>query len=118
MLRWTAVITLLTAALYGQSFQGGIRGLAVDTAGGAVAGAKITLVDEGTNATRATLTNEAGEYVFNGVVPATYSVVAESPNFKKFERKNVVVGTQQFITIDIKLEVGQVTESIQVNEEV
>lgn len=118
MLRWTAAITLLTAAAFGQSFQGGIRGLTVDTAGGAVAGAKVTLIDEGTNSTRATLTNETGEYVFNAVVPATYTLVAESPNFKKFERKGVVVGTQQFITIDVKLEIGQVTESVLVQEEV
>jgi len=118
MLRWTLSSILLAAALYAQSFQGGIRGLVTDAGGGAVAGAKVSLLDQGTNAIRATLTNESGEYVFNGVVPATYSVAAESPSFKKFERKGIALGTQQFITIDVKLEVGQVTESVMVTEEV
>ncbi|MBI2685272.1 MAG: TonB-dependent receptor [Acidobacteria bacterium] len=118
MFRWTLSIALFSAALYSQSFQGGIRGLVTDAGGGAVPGAKVSLIDQGTNSTRATLTNEAGEYVFNGVVPATYHVTAESPSFKKFERKDIVLGTQQFLTIDIKLEVGQVTESVLVTEEV
>ena len=85
---------------------------------GVVAGAKVSLIDQGTNAIRASLTNESGEYVFNGVVPATYVVSAEAPSFKKFERKGVALGTQQFLTIDMKLEVGQVTESVMVTEEV
>lgn len=118
MYRWTLSFLLLAASMFSQSFQGGIRGLVTDAGGGAVAGAKVALVDEGTNSTRATLTNESGEYVFNGVVPATYSVSAESPSFKKFERKGIVLGTQQFLTIDMKLEVGQVTESVMVTEEV
>jgi len=101
-----------------QSFQGGIRGLVTDAGGGAIAGAKVSLIDQGTNAIRASLTNETGEYVFNGVVPATYAVTAELPSCKKFDRKGVAVGTQQFLTIDIKLEVGQVTESVMVTEEV
>ena len=118
MLRWTLSFTLLAASIFGQSFQGGIRGLVTDAGGGAVAGAKVSLIDQGTNAVRASLTNETGEYVFNGVVPAVYTVSAESPSFKKFERKGVSVGTQQFVTIDMKLEVGQVTESVMVTEEV
>lgn len=118
MLRWTLSFSLLAASLVGQSFQGGIRGLVTDAGGGAVAGAKVSLIDQGTNAIRASLTNETGEYVFNGVVPAMYTVSAESPSFKKFERKGVTVGTQQFVTIDMKLEVGQVTESVMVTEEV
>ena len=78
MYRWTLSFILLAASLYAQSFQGGIRGLVTDAGGGAVAGAKVSLVDEGTNSVRATLTNESGEYVFNSVVPATYTVSAES----------------------------------------
>jgi len=118
MVRWTLAFTLLAASLAGQSFQGGIRGLVTDAGGGAVAGAKVSLVDQATNAVRASLTNESGEYVFNAVVPASYTVNAEAPGFKKFEHKGVVVGTQQFITVDMKLEVGQVTESVLVTEEV
>ncbi len=112
-----ACASVLTA-VWGQSFQGGVRGVVLDQAGAAIANAKVMLVDEATSVSRATITSAEGEYVFNQVVPATYSVAAESPGFKKIERKGVVVGTQQFLTLDLKLELGQVSESVQVTEDV
>lgn len=117
---FTLVIALLLAssALIGQSYQGGVRGQITDQAGAVVVGAKVTLIDESAGTTRSTLSSAAGEYVFTQVVPSTYSVVAESPGFKKFERKGVIVGTQQFLSLDLKVEIGQVTESVQVTEDV
>ena len=65
------------------------------------------------------LTTPAREgFSFSQVVPATYTVVAEAPGFKKFERKDVIVGTQQSVSLDLKMEIGAVSESIQVTEEV
>lgn len=111
---------VLTAAVpvYALSYQGGIRGIASDAGAGVLANAKVTLTDQSTNVSRATLSNAAGEYGFTSVDPSTYTVTAESPGFKQFERRGVVVGTQEFLTIDMKLEVGAVTDSIQVSEEV
>ena len=61
-----------------QSIYGNIRGLVTDPNLGVMAGAKVTLVNEGTSEQRTTTTSGSGEYVFNEVVPATYSVVCES----------------------------------------
>jgi hypothetical protein len=102
---------------HAQSFYGGLRGTVVDQNGGAVASAKVTLLHEGTAEQRAALTGSSGEFVFSELVPANYSVVIESPGFKKFERRGVTIGTQQQISLDLKLEVGQVTESVQVTAE-
>jgi hypothetical protein len=103
--------------LFAQSYRGGVRGAVKDAGGATVPGAKVALVDVGTNVARNTVTNDAGEYVFNAVEPADYKVVVEFPGFKKLERP-VRIGTQEFLTIDVALEVGEVTESIQVTEEV
>ena len=103
--------------LRAQSYYGSLRGTVVDPNGGSVASAKVTMVDEGTGASRSELSKSTGEFVFNEVVPATYAVAVEAPGFKKFERKGIVVGTQQQISVDMKLEVGQVSESVQVTEE-
>ena len=100
---------------FGQSYQGGIRGLVADPNGAVVASSKVVLLDEGTGVARATLTSNEGEYVFSQVVPATYSVIAEAPGFKRFERKGITVATAQYITLDLKLEVGQVTETVEVS---
>ncbi len=113
-----ALLAGTTLQLPGQSFQGGLRGTVADAGAGIVAQAKVTLIDEATNVSRATLSNETGEFVFNSVVPATYTVTVESPGFKKYDKRGIVVATQQFLTIDAKLEVGQVTESVMVTEEV
>lgn len=103
---------------YAQSIYGGIRGSVTDSTSAAIGDVKITLTDEGTGATRATVTNATGEYNFASVIPATYSVSAEAPGFKRFERKGITVATQQSLTVDIAMEVGAVTDSVMVTEEV
>ncbi len=113
-----AVFAAAAAWLPAQSYYGGLRGLVVDQNGGAVANAKVTLTDEGTGAQRSTLSTQSGEYLFSEVVPATYSVAIESPGFKKFERRDIVVGTQQQLSVDATLQLGAVSESVQVTEEV
>jgi len=102
--------------LLAQSYYGVIRGLVVDQNGGLVVGAKVTMVNEGTSEQRVTTTSGSGEYNFNEVVPTTYTIVCENPGFKKFERRGIVVATQGQVTVDLKLEVGQVTESVEVQE--
>jgi hypothetical protein len=119
--RYVTLLALLAASssgIYGQSIYGSLRGSVSDDQGGAIANAKVTLVDEGTNITRSTLSNATGEFIFASVTPATYSVIGEAPGFKRFERKAIIVATQQQVTVDLKLEVGNVTESILVTEEI
>jgi trimeric autotransporter adhesin len=108
---------LAVPGLRAQSVHGGLRGAVSDPQGATVAGAKVTLLDEATGTARSTLSSSDGEYALTQVVPSTYTVVAENPGFKKFERKGIVVATQQFVTLDLKLEVGQVTESVLVSAE-
>ena len=50
--------------------------------------------------------------------PANYIVVAEAPGFKRLQRNQVVVGTQEFVTLDLKMEIGSVNESVMVTAEV
>ncbi len=114
-----ALIVLCCAPLLdSQSYLGGIRGLVQDTGAAVVANAKVTLTNEATQATRATVTNAQGEYVFPQLDPATYKVSVEAPGFNKSETAGVRVATQEFVAVDFRMEVGQVTTSIEVNEEV
>jgi hypothetical protein len=103
--------------LQAQSIYGGVRGLVTDKVG-MVQDAVVSLTSEGTNATRKTATNSTGEYVFSQVVPGAYTVSVEMTGFKKAERKGVTVETQSQITVDVAMEVGNVTDSISVTEEV
>jgi hypothetical protein len=96
-----------------QSFQGGLRGTVKD-AQAVIPGATVSLVNQDNGVSRETATNNVGEYSFPGVTPGVYSIRASLTGFKTFERKDVRIGTQQFLALDIVLEVGAVAETITV----
>ena len=108
---------LFAVASWSQSYLGGVRGTVLDVSGKSIGEVKVTLVDEAGGGQRATISAAEG-FNFSQVVPATYTVVAEAPGFKKFERKHVIVATQETVSLDLKMEIGSVSESIQVTEEV
>ncbi|HYW44970.1 MAG TPA: TonB-dependent receptor [Bryobacteraceae bacterium] len=109
---------LVSAPVWAQSFLGGVRGSVMDPGGAAITNAKVSLADEASGVSRSTLSNSEGAYSFSQVVPATYAITVESPGFKRFERKHVIVATQDFVALDLTLEVGAVNESVQVTAEV
>jgi trimeric autotransporter adhesin len=96
-----------------QTFTGGLRG-AVREAGGIIPGVTVELINEANGASREATTNSNGEYNFAAVTPGTYTVRAALTGFKTYESKGVRIGTQQFITLDVVLEVGTVQETITV----
>src|SRR5258706_6318738 len=110
-------VLLLAALIYAQSFQGSLRGRVVDPNGASVPVAKITISDEATNLRRTTVTNEQGEYAFAAVTPATYTVMAEAPGFKRIERHGIVASTQTAVTTDLAMELGQVNEQVNVTDD-
>ncbi|NOT25019.1 MAG: TonB-dependent receptor [Acidobacteria bacterium] len=107
------VITINASA---QTYQGALRG-AVRDAQGVIPGAEITLISEETNAERAAMTNEVGEYAFASVLPGTYTLRVSLPGFRTEERKGIRVGTQQSLVLDFMLEVGAISEQITVTGE-
>jgi trimeric autotransporter adhesin len=111
-------LALGASILFAQQYQGGVRGLIQDPGGAVIPNAKVTLVNTATTVSRSTLSNAQGEYVFSQVDPATYTISVEAPGFTKLDRTGVIIGTQQFLTIDLKMEVGEVSSSVQVTEEV
>jgi hypothetical protein len=106
----------VTAGLAAQSSLGGMRGVVKD-AQGVIPGVTVTLLNEQNNTTRETVTNGVGEYSFPAVDPASYTVKAVVQGFKTFERKGVRIGTQQFIALDVSLEIGAIEETITVTGE-
>ena len=113
----TAFVLVAASSADAQSIYGGVRGIISDAQGSVVSGAKVTLTDEATTSIRAAVTNATGEYNFASVTPSTYAVSAESPGFKRTERKAIPVATQQVATVDMTLELGNVTESVMVTAE-
>src|SRR5499427_9966389 len=98
---------------FGQGFQGGLRG-SIKDAGGVIPGVEVTLTNEQTNIKRSVVTNESGEYSFANVDPGTYAVKATLQGYKTVDRGGIRIGTQQFFTLDLTMEVGAITENVTV----
>ena len=111
-------IILWGTVAWAQSTYGGLRGIVADAGAGVLASSKVGLLNEGTGELRSAVTLATGEYVFSQVIPGSYTISVENPGFKKYSRKGVLVETQSQITVDVKMEVGNVTDSVNVTEEV
>src|SRR3989449_3298343 len=107
------VLAGTASAAGAQQFTGGVRGLVRD-ANGVIPGVTVSLTNEATNISREVVTNDVGEYNFPAVPPGTYTLKARLTGYKGFESKGLAVGTQQFLTLDVTLEVGAIEESITV----
>ena len=110
----TAAITLFSLPTFSQTL-GEITGRVTDASSAAVPGAAITLTNVATNAVRATISTDAGDYTFPSISPGSYVVKTEHPGFKTATSNNVEVQVQQTVRLDIALQVGQVNESVEVS---
>jgi len=108
-----ALVFLAGSQVLAQTYHGGLRG-AVRESGGVVPGVSVTLRSEATGISRSTQTNHAGEYAYVTVEPGTYTLRASMQGFKTIESKGIRIGTQQFVTLDLTLEVGALEEAVTV----
>jgi hypothetical protein len=123
-LKFWAVIVVLGLLVFmpaplarAQSTYGTVDGTALDSSGAAVAGAQVTLTNVGTQEKRVQNTGNEGLYKFVNLAPGEYRIDIEKAGFKHFTRTNVEVQVQQDTHIDASLQVGQVSESVEVTAE-
>jgi hypothetical protein len=94
---------------------GSIKGYIRDATAAAVPNASVQLKDERTNVTQNTRSDVTGLYQFLDLAPGMYSITAETPGFRKEVIKSVAVLVDQIVSVEIKLEVGQSTEVVEVD---
>src|SRR5712692_7100041 len=107
---------LASELAFGQTF-GSIDGETRDSTGAVVAGVTVSATNNGTNAVRSAVTNDAGVYSFPSLAPGTYTLRAEKPGFRAVVRNQVELQVQQAARVDFELQVGQVSESIEVRSD-
>ncbi len=114
---WGLLALLLPLWLSGQSTgTGTITGFVTDPTQAMVPGVTITVTDLATGLHRSTVTNESGVYVVPALPAGTYQVKATISGFKTYIQSGVIVNAESRVTVSIKLEVGQVVESVSVTE--
>ena len=107
--------TLLSAvAAFAQIGTSTITGRVTDASSSVIPGVNVTIVQKGTNFTSAVVTNNEGIYRVLSLQPGEYTVTFELTGFKKVVREGVELRTGDTLAVDVTLQVGQVSESIEV----
>src|SRR5262245_47288594 len=110
------VVTLVgfsVCCLYAQTF-GEITGRVTDPSGAVIPGASLTITNVNTSVVRNVVTTEAGTYTFPSIAPGSYRMRTELPGFKTAVSETFEVQVQQVVRLDVVLQVGQVSDTIEV----
>src|SRR5947209_9503551 len=110
-----ALSLALVAGIYAQVDTGTITGRVTDSTGATVPAVQVKLVQVETNFQFAAVTNSDGIYRIQSLIPGTYQIAFEASGFKRIVQSNVTLHTGDVLAINGSLEVGSVTESIQVS---
>jgi hypothetical protein len=108
------VAVLLSVPALFASPAGSVRGLVSDPSRASVANARVIATSLTTGATGVALSDAAGVFQFLQLVPGTWSVTVEAPRFKRSNIAQVVVQVDQVTHIEVRLEVGDQSDVIQV----
>jgi hypothetical protein len=103
-----------TAAL-AQVTTGSILGTIHDSTGAVIPGATVTITDTGKGTTSTKQTDSDGSYNVPFLIPGTYNVSVEMSGFKRSVSNNVVLDIDQKARVDFTLEIGGMSETVQVN---
>ncbi len=112
-----AMLCLVPSRASAQAVTGTLLGNISDSSGASVPGVTVTATEVQTNIARTAVTNESGFFLFSSLLNGKYTVTAELQGFKKVIRENVLVDVNTTIRVDMSLEVGAMTESVNVAAE-
>ncbi len=107
------MITMPLAAQEISAVKGGLQGSITDGSGAAIPGATITFT--GASDRRTLTTDDNGRYSLGGLTPGLYTVTVQKDGFKQTEAKSIEVGIARLSGLDLKLELGGVSDTVEVN---
>lgn len=113
-----ALLAITAAGLsFGQGERGGFNGTITDASGAAIPDAVVVAMDLLTNVETRATTTEAGVYRIPYLQPGQYKITVTKQGFRSAAVDNVTLRVAQTLTVDMKLELGQVNESIRVTSD-
>src|SRR5574340_1233 len=115
--RFAVVSALLVSGLAAQESRATITGRVTDSTDAAVAKASLQIRNTETNEATAAVTSASGDYTVPLLRPGTYAISVQVPGFKAFTRSGLVLNVGQTATVNIVLEVGNLTDQITVSAE-
>jgi len=110
-----AVLATAGLAAFAQTQTGSVSGTITDAHGAAVPGVSVDATSQSTGTTVHAISSEAGLYVFPSLASGLWTISAEKAGFKKLVRTDIEIFIAQRQTLDLQLEVGNVTQTIEVS---
>ena len=98
-----------------QSTYGTILGTVSDQTGARASGVTVTITNQGEDTSRTVATDESGNYEALNMKAGAYSIKCEAPGFKGFQVRDLQLVARQTLRVNITLEVGSITDSVDVN---
>jgi len=111
----TGLVLLFSLSVFGQGTTSRLLGVVSDATGSSVANANVTLTNEGTAAAFNTKTSDNGAYTFDSIQPGLYTLGVEANGFRKYSAKGNRVSIGQPTTINLSLQLGTLTEVVEVS---
>ncbi|HEU4386485.1 MAG TPA: carboxypeptidase regulatory-like domain-containing protein, partial [Blastocatellia bacterium] len=111
------LVTLLAMAVTNrsQTATGEVNGTVTDPQGAVVSGATVKLVNQATGIELQSSSKQNGDFTFVNVRPGNYVLTVEAQGFKKVQIPQFTVGVNQTITQEVKLSVGDVTQTVEIS---
>jgi hypothetical protein len=100
------LLLLAPGFVMAQQFTGQVRGAVRDDGGGVLPGTTVTLTNVETQASRTSVTNERGEYVFASVAPGRYNLIVTLAGFAPYTREALEIGVASQLVQDVRMSVG------------
>ena len=104
-------------SLFAQTATATLVGRAFDQTNAALPGVKITLTQTATGQQRTVISDESGDYVFLLLPASQYTLTAEREGFQKLIRREFDLQVDQRASLDLPLQAGQITETVEINDE-
>jgi len=107
-------LPLLNSSAYAQTDRATLEGAVTDASGGTIAGVKVQITAVETRLNYDRTTNPKGYYRFPGLAVGEYTVVASATGFKTKVIQDVVLQVGQTRTLDVRLEIGEIAEKVEI----
>ena len=115
LLQTLTLVVLCNSLTFGQSFTATVRGTVKDPTGSSVPHASVTVTDADRGTSQATVADDAGRFVITALQPGQYLLTVEAAGFKKFSSSKFSLTVQEQATVDARLDVGELNETVEVS---
>src|SRR5260370_426557 len=117
LVRSALVVLFAVSSLSAQTAAASLSGYVTDPSGAVVTNAAVQVVNEETNVSQTTRSNDSGLYSFPSLPPGHYRMSVKAAGFKEFVKTSLILHVGDTVSEDFRMEVGATSESVTVSAE-